>query len=990
MKSTCGHNLMVMVAALVMTAAAPFARAEKMDAEIHTVVIEKLEQALRAREDEHVSLRPVRARLADLYSDRARLRAMVESEENCNGCRGSAKDRKRALQLYDLVLNEAAKENRGALMLQMAQLNELETNFKKSETLYSRIVDEGRARHSAEVLAEGLIGRAEARFHRADFDRAQADFTAALRLVGPGRQGPIMHRIAWCHLNKGEQVAAVHTLIKILETPELLVRPSSEGVAHDNAFQEDIARDLATFFARGTVTNREIALLESLTPDDARKDTMKHFAGECDRLGQKPAAIQAWLTLAEYEDKSSDRLEAMVRVAQIRLELGQKKEALQGMRESITYWQTNGCDDAELCNALGSRLRNLVISWNKAEKKAPSNLLVDAYLVYLSKFGDDMEMTQWAADAARAQKRYATAATLYHKSALLSSKSKAKNAKQVLEAGLVGEVEMAELSKDNRTREASYNHYLEMNPNGAIAHKIRYQRARVAYERGEMNEASARFHDFATSQACRMKSSKELELCLQAADLDLDALVGLRSHALVQARGTEYARVFPSRQIEYSKITRTAVLKQAEGLEAQAAIAKLAEVDLRGATTEERVRFLKTWLSLAERSRDLVAVRVACRELLATKGLSAADHEMALGKTAWAAEMALDFNEAFNVTKQMKLANLTRDERAMKLALLAELAGRDSRPYEEEFLRTSRDNGKKLLVRAKMVRSSQRPQAEFAKHESALRASPALYASLALEVYARTGSTALAERALKVRGVAREPAGRVLARELFLREFAGAGQKLSSHRMSSSSERLVQKSLTERLALLGKSERVANRAIGMRDWSLQILVLTSLSRENKRIYSDIVSLPVPRKLRGTDREKYVNLLEMNARGYKTKHEQIEKKLALLWGEGESQNALENDYRTASVAVRPLIGRQLRRLVSVAPGGIRRQIEEELNTTKQVPSEQQVAVARKEAKERPFSPQSLAKLRELEIVRGRETMVAYLDARLLKLKTGEKR
>jgi hypothetical protein len=266
-------------------------------------------------------------------------------------------------------------------------------------------------------------------------------------------------------------------LIHILETPELLSRESSGGQTFDESFQEDVARDLATFLARGEVTHREISLLESLTPDRAKKETMKHFAGECERLAQRKAAIEAWGEVAKYEEKNTDRLEAMVRVAQIRFDLDQKKEALRGLQDAMVFWAKSGCDDQAECENLKIRVRGLVIAWNKMEKKKPTGLLVDAYLAYLSNFSDDLEMTQWAAEAARSQKRYAQAAVLYHKSSMIAVQSKEKNAKTILENAVVGEVEMAELSKDNRTREASYDHYLQLNPNGAIHAKIRYGRS---------------------------------------------------------------------------------------------------------------------------------------------------------------------------------------------------------------------------------------------------------------------------------------------------------------------------------------------------------------------------------------------------------------------------------------------------------------------------------------------------------------------------------
>jgi len=983
---------MIVLAALTsaMVGGGPnLARAEKMDAAIHTVVIEKLEQTLKeTRESENLSLRPTRARLADLYAERARLRAMNEAETNCNECTGALEDRKKALALYDVVLREADRANRGPLMLQMAQMRELNGEFKKAESLYNQVVTEGRSQHAAAVLSEAYLGRAEALFAHGDVNKAQKDFETAHRLVGPGRKGQVMSRIAWCQLNKGEQGQAVRTMIHILETPDLLTRESSEGTAYDASFHEDIARDLATFLARGDVTRREIRLMESLAPERAKKETLRHLAGECERLGQKKAAIEVWAIEAKYETTPAERLEAMVRIAQIRFELGEKKEALAGMRAALAEWARNGCADGEICSGLKLRLRNLVIAWNKSEKKAPSALLLDAYLAYLGQFGDDMEMNQWAGEAARGLKKYAVAAGLFHKSAGLASTSKEKNAKQLLETALHGEVEMAEISKDPGAREKSYEHYLALNPNGAINAKVRYQRAHVSYERGQMAEASNRFHEFAASFACQKSGQETQQLCVQAADLDLDALAGMRAHATVQARGLEYAKLFPARRQEYGRISRTAVLKQAEGMEPQAAIAKLAEADFTAATTAERVKYLKTYLALTEKARDLEATRRGADALLATPGLSASDREFALGKKAWAAEMALDFAQAYSIVRKMKLASMRADEKAMKLTLLAELSGNDPKPHELEFLRASRDGFQKAFVQAKMVRASRHPQVELAKYEKSLRAYPALLASVTLEVFAKTGNISIAERILRDRRVVAEPAGRALARELFVRDFLSLERAVSRHRLHAGSDALMQASLAQRLKMLAQAEKAGNQAIASRDWAAQIVALSLIARENRRTYGDIVALPVPKKLKGEQRRKYQIAVEANARVYLRKHDQVAQKLAELWADSASQEELARDYRTAQPMVRGLIATELRKLSEIAPDSRRSEIASVLRNGVQMPSEKALADARREAKEKPFSAVSLGKLRDLEVVRGRETMVAYLDARLLKLR-GEK-
>ena len=979
----------VIAAVVVSAVGGEVSAAEKMNAEIHDVVIGKLEQALQ-RGGNVVSLKPVRARLADLYADRARLRAMEEAERNCTKCTGARSDRQKALSLYKIVLNEAAKEDRGAIMLQMAHLHELNGEFKSAERYYNQIAVEGPSKHSKDILAEGFIGRGEARFGRGDTIGALKDFQTALKYVGRGRKGPVMQRIAWCHLNLGNQKPAVRTLIQILETPELLERETTEGVQFDPTFQDDVVRDLATFLARGEVTRREVVLLESLAPERSKRDVLKRLAQECERLGQRSAAIIAWDYALKYENNHEDRIEALVRKAQIYFDLDQKPKAYQNLKSAFELWAAHGCS-GENCSQIRTRIRAFIISWHRLEKNKPGHLLVEAYLLYVERFPDDVEMMLWAAELSQVQKKYAQAATLYYKAASMAAQSKAKNASRWLNAALVGEIEMAELSRDAKTREAAYDHYLQLNPNGPLAVKVRYLKAHIAYERGDLNEASSRFWQFVSSSSCRGKLNAEARrLCTKAADLDLDALVGLKAHGAVQMRANEYARLLPHRQNEYLRISRTAIMKQAEAMEPKTALAKLGESDMRGASKDEVVQLLKLRVATAEKAQDLNEVRKSAERLLTVKGLNPADREFAYGKIAWAAEMTLDFGTAYAVSRKMKLADLKPDARAMRLAILAELAGRNPTPHIREFLKTSKDPYQKALMQAKLVRWSKTPAKEFRKHEASLKRYPGIYASLVLEIYAQNGDMALVKRALKVKGVRNEPEGRVLSRELMLRELADLDTKMAKHRIHTGSDRLIKRTLEERLKLINQLDQAANRAIESRDWASQIVALSLVSRENRRLHGDLLRLPIPSSLRPRERRTYARTVEANARGYLTKAEQVDKKLNLLWGQGEEQNALISDYRFSRREIRPVLEREIRRLAQVAPPAIRRQINEEMQIESGKPLDQKIMLARREAQTNPFNPKSLEKLRELELVRGRETMVAYLDARLMKLKAGEKR
>ena len=142
---------------------------------------------------------------------------------------------------------------------------------------------------------------------------------------------------------------------------------------------------------------------------------------------------------------------------------------------------------------------------------------------------------------------------------------------------------------------------------------------------------------------------------------------------------------------------------------------------------------------------------------------------------------------------------------------------------------------------------------------------------------------------------------------------------------------------------------------------------------------------MPARLKGKDRLEYQKLIEQNAQVYLAKHNAIDQKLQGFWGDSKAFDKMVNEFATAKPELRRLMARELKTLARVAPGDRQSTLNKALSegTDKAAPSE--VASAVSQARRAPFNPSGLAKLRELEESRGRDTMVAYLEARMTSLK-----
>jgi hypothetical protein len=132
-----------------------------------------------------------------------------------------------------------------------------------------------------------------------------------------------------------------------------------------------------------------------------------------------------------------------------------------------------------------SSLRKLVLDWNRAEKKAPSDELSAAYKAYLSTFPEEADMTVWSAQVGRERKEFANAVALYSRgaqlySAIRKSAVKAedkKGAVEGLENALLGAIETAEISKDNVLLVSAYDSYLTLSLDKKREVEVLYQKA---------------------------------------------------------------------------------------------------------------------------------------------------------------------------------------------------------------------------------------------------------------------------------------------------------------------------------------------------------------------------------------------------------------------------------------------------------------------------------------------------------------------------------
>lgn len=982
------------------------AQADLADKQTRDLLISKLTHVYSTLAPADSARTALTLRLADLHAERARQAAMDELQTGCTVCNAGKDDRQKALRYYQEVLPKLNDGQVAKVLPQIGHLYQLTGQDRLAIETYEKVVRENK---QPEAVAEARLSLAEISFKKRDYAQAKVHYTKVLEIPQASSKGLAAYRLAWCDFNSGALEPAIAGLSKILKTPELSSRSAAGGVVQiDRNFQEEVSRDLATFLARRTVTVADAKVIYDLSPETVKLANLAYLAGETERLGQAKNAIELWRFSQERQSKPRAKVEGHIRLAQLEMEQKNPKAAGQDFDLAMNLWPTAiGAAADDQAKEMKARLRKLVLDWNRNEKKAPSDELAAAYKMYLQTFPKEADMTVWAAqvlrekkDFANAVQHYKTGADLYAQELKTVAKAEdKKTANEGLENALLGAIETAELSKDSGLLNSAYDSYLALSVDKKREIEVLYQQANIAYTKTDYAASAEQMRKIAfMTQA---KSPDALKIRMQAADLALDSLVLMKDDERIEKWAKDFAGLFPKEAADYAKVARKSVLTQSAALAAgtvgattgaapkadyEKAWTVLSRFDLATTTPEDRVAYLKNRLILAEKTGRFSEARDSADLLLKTAGLSAEDKQYALSRKAWLSELILDFETALTATEMIQpTKEVPEDQRLLKLAMYADLANKDTRPYLAKYLGVSKDEDKQLTIASQLVRESKEPLKELEKQKSVLLKKPEVYARLALEIVAKLEKPDLAKAALAQKGVPGTSAGRLLTRVVVLEDVADQKAKFSAHKIDGSTQKKLATTLKGRIAMIEGLERTAARAVESGDWTAQLLSLDTLAKESERFYSEILSLPVPAGLSPEDEQQYLALLSQQAAPYQVKAQDVKKKVDEFWGGKTALQDLETSLVSSTGPLRSMVVKEIKLLAAAAPDSAKTQLEALANrpeaSSSVRPNLAQLEQARQAVREEPMSRARLENLLSLERQAGRVGMVSYLEGRI---------
>ncbi len=957
--------------------AGPAALAAKMDAETQTSVIERIERILTEMEKKDSSYVPTSERLADLLAERARLRSMAESDANCKGCKGSEKDRKTALRLYEEIQTQIPQDRKARILLQMAHLHSMAGDDKKALSIIESILKETR-KHSTEMVLEARVAAADFLFRMNKNKEALAYYQIALKDSAVKNKGVILYQTAWCEANLDHLNRAINILEELLRSAHM-IRQTPTGVVADTGFQGDVLRDLATFYAQKQISQKDVSTFSELAPANQRKSLLMFFASEADRVGQKQAAADIYKMYLKAPGLTEDeKLEVYVLIAQVSYDKGNVSFSLQNFALAATAFKDTKCEEDKKCLDLQKRMKHYVTELHRSKKTDPNLDVVNAYALYARTFPSDTEMGLRGALVAREISQPKIAIALYHQAS-----DNAKDAKS-LEMALVGEVESAENAKDFSMREAAYAHYLAKNSNGPRAYEVRYQSAYMQSEKKDWKNAAAQF------RALALSSNGPRELRRKSADLALDALASENNHPALESTGIEFARAFPEAKAEYLNIARKAATNQivtitndqkASHSDLQKALNKMRTLPLVGMPDTERKSHFRNQEILAGKVGDDTALFAALNGTLAMK-ISDSEREETLARKVGAYERLLDFKSAYSTALKMKFPKLKSAQKELRLGTLADLGELHKATKHYELALRQGLTGKAALgARSRLVMLSANPVRELRRQQKDLEKNPALLSETLILVYGQTHDLNGIQPVLSSRSLRKTTAVTFLEKQPFLAKQKTIAQRLAKHELQSNSDRALQKSIQTRLGLLREVDQNLDQAVKFADFTSEMLALSLVANENERMVKDLARLPIPKGLSETEQASYQKLMMAQSRPYLVKAKMAQAKMAEMWKNETAIERLAQDYRSGRPEIRSLLEKELRTLSGAAPtlSKASRSLSAALNDT--LPSRSELLSARENVRENPAQKEGIEKLKILETKIGHPLMSSYLDGRL---------
>ena len=974
--------------------------AAQFDEQTRNQLIEKFSKVYDQLADEEPAKVNVTLRLADLLAEQGRFLANEELGKGCDVCNAGTDERQRALKFYEEAAGQLQNDKKASVTIQTGHLKELLGQEQAAINDYLVAI---KSAVNPVFLNEAQFSLAEIYFKKRQFANAVKYYEMVVAHPDKkGKRGFAAYRKAWSHFNLGEYDKATNQLVTILKNPELLNRGANNGlVSVDANFQDEVSRDFVVFTAKKGYNTNDFDTLFDLSRNESRLDHIFNLADELERLGENGPAIDVWSKLIKKLSDPVKKWEAHVRYANLLRANKDVEGSLKLYEKALGLSQRQKSCVSDQCEEIRSRERSYVLDWNKELKTTPSKDLARAYDIY-NKANSTMDTEYWGAEAwlATGDKNKAfvgfkKAVDKYEPAA----KDDAKNQKtldEMFENSLLKRIEIAEELKLDSLPQ-TYKEYAQLSKNKAQMNQVNYQLAHLNYENKKYLEAYKDFVKF--TKETKANDKEAIKLKEQAADLALDSLVLAKRDDLLIDAATDLSKLLPQKASEYDQIIRKAVINQSINLAGDTksdggkkALKLLKEADFSNATSDERKLIVKNKMILAEQVGQVAEANGYVDQFLLLPNLSVEEKQFAYKKKAWLSELMFDFKGALAATE--KIEGIKEPGRTLQLALLTDLSGGDPTVLFDQFVMKNPTSPESLDMAMELMKKSSDRWKDFDKYQKTLLKSEDKWKEALLMAFENNPNLEILTKYITWDTLDSKKRIEILQTQLFKPVLEQAKAKLASMTVDSSNQNKMTTSLKSRVSEIKNFETFVAKVIKSDLWFGQIYALDFLSKESKRFYDEVMSLPIPEELGPEEQNQYMNLLSQNASPFLTKHNQINTKLEEIWNQKKSVDQVFANLDNQPKWVQSMWTAEYQKLADIAPEtfktyvdnkvqGLNQAVAVSLDKSKDIPLDKVMKVKTK-VMESPFDKSLLGELLSMEKQRKQDQMVIYLEQRLSKL------
>ena len=697
-------------------------------------LIEKLDYLNEILPKNHKARKPLNLRLAHILSLKAEENFIKAEKENCQFCRKVAQSSaRRSLSIYKNL--DSHIETRHPLLhteslFKRAYLHRFLGEKSKSLEKLNRIVVKS-------TITPSLINRAwfnigEIQFELYNYEKSLEAFNKVLKQAESPWRFQALYRKIWSLSNLSLYEKSVDELESFLKT-DLYSEPKLS--LEEEKLKQKLENELIALYNYAKITDDRLDFFYNFSKQNKNKNTLLEknnrlfdLAQALNRIGRMGDSNKVWhkyLSKTSLLNKKSQAYFFMIdndlilNKPNLLQDTGQKIEKIFALQK-----KTKSSNDFK--SAFNKQAKFFFNQINQTSfSEDQKNYLLDLYQKYNSIYPRDIDILPRAAFLARNLKKYVLAQDLFQTAVLsMDSYGNKKASKADIKENMsLLQMEMAEFTKDVKSRLNAYDFYIGHGRNEELIYKAKYQKSYISYENKEYEKAADLFQNLALYKAKKRNLKKLQDLRLKSAHLSLSALdrLGHQEEKLARRAGL-FMKAFPQNRREFVRIYHAALLNTVKKLvfgkdfshrpiqsSSDKNILKAWEVlqliSVKEAAKEEVLTYHINRLLLAKELLKFELMDQSIQALLSDKNLKKEDQKMVLTWKLWLAELRFDFKEVLRVVKILQPEEQS-EEQVLRLARLAELAGKNPIPYYKTFVKKFPNSQLVTAVLTSMVEKS--------------------------------------------------------------------------------------------------------------------------------------------------------------------------------------------------------------------------------------------------------------------------------------------